>query len=219
MRDAVRTNGHGLPVVSLDIDNTLGDWHSHFLSFAENWIGKPMPDAKEINPGLPLYKFMRITRPTYRECKLAFRQGGYKRWMPAYPGASDLTRNIYRAGAEVYICTTRPFLRLENLDPDTREWLRRNGIKYSGVIFDPLHMRYGKYHELRRQVGDRVCSIADDLPKMLVKAQAIGYPRESLYMRLQPYNHDYSQSFQTFDSLDYLWERIKQDIYQWKGKA
>lgn len=211
MKDAIRTNGHGLPVVALDIDNTLGDYHSHFLEFAEKWIGREMPDPKDINPGLPLYKFMDISKATYREAKLAYRQGGWKRWMPVYPGAADLTRMIQRAGAEVWICTTRPYLRLDNIDPDTREWLRRSRIRYNAVLFGEH-----KYKELKRQAGSRVCAIADDLPELLHSASLQGF--DNLYLRSQPYNNGIHIRFHRFDNLDYLWHRIKEDILIWKGK-
>lgn len=209
---AIRTNGHGLPVVALDIDGHLGDYHGHFLRFAENWIGKPMPDPSEINPGLKLYKFMGVSLRTYRECKLAYRQGGLKRWMPAYPGAAEVTRLIQTAGAEVWICTTRPYLRLDNIDPDTREWLSRNRIRYNAVLFGD-----DKYKELKRQAGDRVCAISDDLPELLSSAWRIGF--SNLYMRDQPYNQGSYIRFQRFSDLDELWGRLKRDIDEWKGKA
>lgn len=190
----MRTNGHGKPVVALDIDGTLGDYHGHFLNFATNYFGVTFPDPKEINPGLPLWKFMQISKERYRECKLAYRQGGLKRWMPAYPGASELATAVRLAGAEVWICTTRPYLRLDNIDPDTREWLRRNEITYDAVLFDTLDGEKGsKYQELKRQAGDRVCTIVEDLPEYLDLAETewppgrgSGFP--GLYLRDQPYN-------------------------------
>lgn len=209
MKDAIRTNGHGLPVVSLDIDNTLGNYHAHFLHFAELWFGKKMPDPMEINPGLPLYKFMRVTKARYREAKLAYRQGGWKRWMPAYPGAADLTAMIRSAGAEVWICTTRPYLRLDNIDPDTREWLRRNRMIYNAILFGE-----DKYTELKRQAGDRVVAVVDDLPEMLQAAKRNGF--NNLYMRSQPYNVGYP--VRSFNDSFQLWTDLKQDILRWKGK-
>ena len=211
MKDAVRTNGHGLPVVALDIDGTLGNYHGHFLEFAANWVGRPMPDASEINPGLPLHKFMGVRLATYRECKLAYRQGGLKRWMPAYPGADELTKLVQQAGAEIWICTTRPYLRLDNIDPDTREWLSRNRIKYNAVLFGEH-----KYRELSRQAGSRVCSIADDLPELLQKASGLGF--SNLYLRSQPYNQGNFPRFTRFDDLGVLWEQIKQDLLKWRNK-
>jgi hypothetical protein len=175
-------NGAGKPVVALDIDGTLGDYHGHFLRFAEGYVGRPMPPAKEINPGLPLYKHMHVSRATYRACKLAFRQGGLKRSMPAYDYAAELTSGLRSSGVEVWICTTRPYLRLDNIDPDTREWLRRSRIQYDAVIFGD-----NKYRELVRQVGiDRVVAIADDLPEQVIKA----YDAKlcPIFLMDQPYN-------------------------------
>jgi hypothetical protein len=212
-------NGAGKPVVALDIDGTLGDYHGHFLRFAEGYVGRAMPGPKEINPGLPLYKHMRVSRVVYRATKLAYRQGGLKRSMPAYPGAADITRNIRRAGGEIWICTTRPYLRLDNIDPDTREWLRRHRIQYDAVIFGD-----NKYRELVRQVGvDRVVAIADDLPEQIVKAGKAGI--DSIYLMDQPYNR-YGSSlgagypFAPFriHSLPALWHEIELQIMKYKGE-
>jgi phosphoglycolate phosphatase-like HAD superfamily hydrolase len=169
-------------IVALDIDGNLGDYHGWFLQFAEMWLGRPMPPADKNTDGVPLYKWMGVSKATYRQCKLAYRQGGLKRGMPCYPGASDLTRSIRKAGAEVWICTTRPYLRLDNIDPDTRHWLRRNGIQYDGVLFG-----HNKYRELARIVGaDKVVAVMDDLPELLAQAAQVGTGLSIL--RDQPYN-------------------------------
>lgn len=176
------TNGEGKPIVALDIDGTLGDYHSHFLWFAENYLGKPMPHPEEINPGLRLHKFMGVTLRAYREAKLAYRQGGIKRWMPCYDGASELTRALRRVGAEVWICTTRPYLRLDNIDPDTREWLRRNRIQYDAILYGD-----DKYRELKRQAGRRVAAVLEDLPELWTEARRL-FPNAFVALRDQPYN-------------------------------
>lgn len=212
----LRTNGHGKPVVALDIDGTMGDYHGHFLRFASGYFDADFPSAEEVNPGLPLYRFMGITKERYRNCKLAYRQGGLKRTMPAYPGAGALTTDIRLNGAEVWICTTRPYLRLDNIDPDTREWLRRNGISYDAVLFDRIEEKGSKYEELRRQAGDRVCAIVDDLPEMLQEANRwYDKPEASLYLRDQPYNR-YSIEWKRVWSPWTAWMDIKHDIERWK---
>lgn len=176
------------PVVALDIDGTLGDYHGHFLRFAAGYCGKSMPPVEEINPGLPLWKHMRVSRRTYRDCKLAYRQGGLKRSMPVFPFASQLTRNIRRLGADIWICTTRPYLRLDNIDPDTREWLRRNRIQYDAVIFGEQ-----KYRELVTQVGlERIVAVADDLPEQALNAAGLGI--KPVFLRTQPYNQYLSEA-------------------------
>jgi phosphoglycolate phosphatase-like HAD superfamily hydrolase len=210
----VTVNGDS-PVVGLDIDGTLGDYHRHFLAFATGWLGKTMPAPEDINPGLPLHRYMRVSKARYRECKLAYRQGGMKRSMPAYPGARELTQHVRKKGAAVWICTTRPYLRLDNIDPDTRAWLRRNGIQYDGVLFGER-----KYAELARIVTPaRVLLVVDDLVECILAAQRAGIAYGLL--RDQPYNryykercnpmcervHSMRQIQQVFDNRLVLWNR------------
>jgi len=168
------------PVVALDIDGTLGDYHGHFIRFAEQYLGRDLPDPYMVTMGVPLYTYLHISKSMYRQIKLAYRQGGMKRSMPVYDGASELTRMIRRNGCQVWICTTRPYLRLDNIDPDTRHWLRRNGIQYDGVLFGDH-----KYRDLRHAVGDRVLFVVDDLPEMLNQAEDLGM---RTVLRKQPYN-------------------------------
>jgi hypothetical protein len=205
----IRTNGHGIPIIALDIDGTLGDYHSHFLWFAENWLNKKMPSPMDLNPGLPLHIFMGVSHEIYRECKLAFRQGGLKRFMPAYPRVAELSRGIREQGAEVWICTTRPYLRLDNIDPDTRDWLARNGIEYDAVLFGDQ-----KYAELKRQAGDRVAGVIDDLPEQCEKAIAEGF---NVAIREQPYNDTWrSPHVSRVNSAGEMMAWCKTKIYQWK---
>jgi hypothetical protein len=178
-------NGAGKPVVAIDIDGTLGDYHGHFLDFAERYFGRSFIAPDAMNPGLRLWEHMEIPLHQYREAKLAYRQGGFKRWMPVYDGAAELTRAVRASGAEVWICTTRPYLRLDNIDPDTREWLGRNGIKYDAVLFGD-----DKYTELVRQVGrSRIAAVLDDLPECLTEAHANDIT--NIYLRDQPYNQHF----------------------------
>jgi len=213
-------SGDGKAVVALDIDGTMGDYHKHFLWFAEKWLGIPMPSATEINPGLPLSKFMGVPHHVYRECKLAYRQGGLKRFMPAYPYAAELTHAIRAEAVEVWICTTRPYLRLDNIDPDTREWLRRNRIEYDAVIFEGL--QFGddeyitKYQDLVRQVGvDRIVAAADDLPEQTADAIINGIQR--VYLRDQPYNRERVVPGVRVLDLEDLWLQLRRDIAEWKS--
>lgn len=200
---------NGKPIVALDIDGTLGDYHGHFLRFAEGWVGRAMPAPSEVNNGLPLYRHMGVSKATYRQCKLAYRQGGLKRSMPAYPGASELSRALRRAGAEVWICTTRPYLRLDNIDPDTRHWLRRNRIQYDAVLWGEH-----KYRDLVKSVGlRRVVAVVDDLPQLAEQAQGVGI--ECVYVRDQPYNR-YSEGHVKVEDLDHAQAAILSDIKRWK---
>lgn len=220
MVETFRTGG-GRPIVAIDIDGTLGDYHSHFLWFAEQWLGYPMPSATEVNPGMRLSTFMGIPHELYRQCKLAYRQGGLKRFMPCYPFASELTQNIRAAGAEIWICTSRPYLRLDNIDPDTREWLRRNEIRYNAVIFEGLLSGGNpstKYADLVYQVGtSRIVAVIDDLPIQTADAKANGIPR--VYIRDQPYNREPDVMGLRVCTLEQFWTNVKVDIEQWKGES
>lgn len=185
-----QTFDNGKPIVGVDLDGSVGDFHGHFLRFAEGYIGRPMPDASDINPGLPLHKFMGVSKSTYRQCKLAYRQGGLKRSMPVYPGARELSVRIRRAGGEVWICTTRPYLRLDNIDPDTRHWLRRHAIQRDAVLWGEH-----KYRTLARTVGaDRIVGVLEDLPGLADQARSVGI---RVYLRDQPYNQGISDELPT----------------------
>jgi len=211
-------SGDGKPVVALDIDGTLGNYHQHFLWFAEQWLGQEMPSSTDINPGLRLSTFMGVPHHVYRECKLAYRQGGLKRFMPVYDYAAELTHNIRQEGVEIWICTTRPYLRLDNIDPDTREWLRRNSIEYDAVIFEGVDFGEGdfvtKYRDLVRQVGvDRIVAAADDLPEQT--ADAIFNGIRKVYLREQPYNRERDVPGERVRDLYQLWLRLRKDIAEW----
>lgn len=216
----MKTNGDGKPIVALDVDGTLGDYHTNFLEFAERYFHEDFTGLIGTdNPGLPLWEWMGLSQRDYRDAKLAYRQGGWKRWMPCYPGAAELTEEIRAAGAEVWLCTTRPYLRLDNVDPDTREWLRRNRIQYDALLFDPAHEEDGtKYHELARQAGPRVAAVVDDLPEMLeasYKAGLCPYPLFGPVLRDQPYNRHYLHNRRA-DSCETIGIYVMQDIERWK---
>jgi len=184
------------PVVAVDIDGTLGDYHSHFLDFAVDYLNVEIPFNYN---GDIRFKdwFLNTTgesERTWYDIKLTYRQGAQKRTMPIYPFAKELCDTVLNQEAELWITTTRPFQRLDNIDPDTRNWLDRHDIVgYTGLIYDE-----DKYHRLREIVGpDRVCAVLDDLigaiheahiyfgPKVPILRQtdwniAIDYPRAAL---------------------------------------
>jgi hypothetical protein len=175
----LKLNGNG-PVFGIDIDGTLGDYHSHFIKFAEAYTGRKLPNAEDINPALPFSRFLGLGKSTYRQIKLAYRQGGMKRSMPCYAGARELTASLRKSGAEVWITTTRPFNQLGNVDPDTRHWLRRNGIQYDNILWGE-----NKYRALSSQAGSRVAGVLEDLPAMIDQAGQLDIPT---VLRSQPYN-------------------------------
>lgn len=174
------------PVIGLDVDGTLAAYHDHFAWFASHWMGKddgvtPWDIADSYDGSRPFYQWLGISKATYRKIKLGYRQSGLKRSMPYFWGARELSSSLRRAGAQVVICTTRPYLHLSNIEPDLREWLRRNRIQY-----DDLILGEHKYRELVRGYGrDNIVGILDDLPEMVRQARDLG-----LYAILhqQPHN-------------------------------
>lgn len=157
------------PVVAVDIDGTLGDYHRHFQMFAEQWLGWT-PEQYLIvgcyDGSRPYREWFceayGVDATTFRAMKLAYRQGGLKRTMPVYEHASGMMRSLARL-CEVWVTTTRPWERYDRVDPDTVEWLRRNDIPYDGLLFDE-HKMFELY---RRVDAGRVVAVLDDEPVVL----------------------------------------------------
>jgi phosphoglycolate phosphatase-like HAD superfamily hydrolase len=164
------------PVVAIDIDGTLGDYHGHFLEFACAYLDRssdpfmggwgPVYDGIE-----PFREWFCVSfgadLATFRAIKLAYRQGAQKRTMPAYPGTRQLILSLRSLGAEVWLTTTRPHDRFDRVDPDTREWLSRNRIDFDALVYDSDD----KYAELVERVGvERVAGVLDDEQEQLARA-------------------------------------------------
>lgn len=159
------------PIVAVDIDGTLGDYHGHLHRFLEDYFNLVVPPTVRYDGSLSYRDWATsvfgVTVREFREAKLAYRQGGMKRSMPVYPGAAPLCHGVREAGAELWITTTRPYLRLDNIDPDTREWLHRNHIDFDGLLFDEA-----KYAALATRVDpERVVAVVDDLGEMVAAAR------------------------------------------------
>lgn len=185
---------HQRPVVGLDIDGTLGEYHGHFLRFARDYLGKPVQFGYD--GSVPLYKWLGISKTTYRQVKLAYRRGGLKRSMPAYAGASSLAHSLRRRGALVAICTTRPYLQLEAVEADTTHWLRRNGIAHDAVITGEH-----KYRDLVKTYGaKRIVFVLDDLPELLRQAESAGIERAWLRFNAHNVRADWTRGVTDLDA-------------------
>ena len=147
-----------LPVVALDIDGTMAVYHDHLLNFMDLYFGRYMKRGWDGSGDWE--DFLGLPRRAYEDAKLAFRQGGFKRWMPAFSDLHTLQSVLYELRVEVWVTTTRPYMRLDSVDPDTREWLSRNRVKYDHLLYDE-----NKYERLYEIVGDRVVAVLEDLPK------------------------------------------------------
>ena len=177
------------PVVALDLDGTLLDYHRHFIRFANQFFGIEVPEDS-YDARMDFHRYFGVSKVSYRECKLAYRRGQLKRSLPLLPPplpqANELVRTLRRRGVGVWLCTTRPYLSHDEVDAATRHNLRRNGIAYDGIIWGEH-----KYRELVRTVGaNRVVAVLDDLPDMCRQAEGLGLP---VAFALRPHNlHQYA---------------------------
>jgi hypothetical protein len=203
------------PIVAIDIDGTLGDYHGHLIRFMQAYLGR--------NGKGPLYdgstkmsewanRIYGIDHKTYEQIKLAYRQGAQKRSMPPYAGIYDVCESIRRPGAELWVTTTRPFLRLDGVDPDTRFWLAHHGISYDGLLYDE-----DKYRVLAERVDtDRVVAVLDDLPEQY-DAAANAFGSHVPILRKQRYNRGVKRSRQAY-SLGAAGILIENAILDWEAQ-
>lgn len=164
-------NHEVLPVVGLDIDGTLAQYHLAVTMFASRYFDRPAPtfpyDGRE-----KFRDYLGLTQAEHREVKVAYYQGGNKRLLKPYLGAVDFVANLRALGVEVWMATTRPWNRLDNIDPDTQEWLRRNNVVIDGLLYGD-----DKYEKLMSIVGkDRLIGVIDDLSEQIDMARALGIP-------------------------------------------
>jgi hypothetical protein len=198
------------PVVALDIDGTMADYHAHFLNFLGTYLGVSEEWWYGYDGSTELSDFLQLDKRTYRDAKLAFRSGGFKRWMPAYPGINDVMEVVEAYDVELWITTTRPWMRLDNIDPDTREWLRRNGISYSGLLFHE-----DKYEILMETVGlERVVFAFDDQWLQVQQAQALGIPA---YLRRTEWNRALPLGPLQLTDLSQAATVIEGKVLAWRG--
>ncbi len=198
------------PVFGIDIDGTIGQYHEHFTRFASAYLGKDLPAAWDYEGG-PFHRHLGLSKTTYRQVKMAYRRGGLKRSMPVYVGAEWLARSIRRRGALVVICTTRPFLQLDNVEPDTLHWLRRNRIQHDGVITGEY-----KYRDLCRQYGmEQVVSVLEDLPALATQAAAVGLTC-NLMKRI--YNLGFQPNGTYCPTIKFATEVLHDQLDEWETK-
>lgn len=202
------------PIVALDIDGTLADYHGHFIKFLEAYLGghRVMRTYRgETGFKEWVCKNYAIDERTWRDVKLAYRQGGQKRSAPVYPYARVLSEKVADQ-AEVWLTTTRPYLRLDAVDPDTRFWLATHGINYHHLLYDK-----DKYDVLAEQVdGERVVAVLDDLPHQYDRAELLFGKGVPILSHTQ-YN-DAEERLHQVHGLDYAWMEIERRLLEWREK-
>lgn len=163
------------PVVAVDIDGTLAQWHRAFMDFLALWdmhVADRYDGSRVWNGVGEFSEWLGMDKKHYQEAKLAFRAGGFKRWMMRVDGAKAFMYELSRLPVEVWLTTTRPWMRLDNVDSDTREWLRRNAIPYDYLMFDE-----DKYGTLIERVDQsRILMVLDDEAVQRDRCAQLGLP-------------------------------------------
>jgi hypothetical protein len=190
------------PVVSVDIDGVLGEYHDHFVNFAQWYTGETL---RWDYPGEPLEfsEHLRLRKELYREIKMAYRQGGMKRSMPLRPGARLFMDHLSKIDVEVWIATTRPWQRLDNIDPDTRHWLDRNTLTYEYMIYGE-----DKYSQLTQLVDrERLIMIVEDEYTQCGRAQDLTdmstvWQPDSVHTSAMPWPNQFKTFFELTKIID-----------------
>jgi hypothetical protein len=180
-----------LPIVAFDIDGTLGDYHGHLHKFAADYLASDRDEAlslfNQLNdydgsvPHGEWFDANGISRETFRQIKLAYRQGSMKRTMPAFDGAIKVVQRLQNQEVEIWLTTTRPYLRLDNVDPDTRWWIEKHGVPFNYMLYDEC-----KYQELAHRVDrTRVVAVVDDLDEMYDDAYDVFGPGVPILYKTQ----------------------------------
>lgn len=159
------------PVVAVDIDGTLAEYHMALARFAAEFLDTPtFLEGVPYRGDIPYAEWFTGTfdcdRTTFRQIKLAYRQGGMKRLQKPIIGGQTFVDSLRAEGAEVWLTTTRPHDRFDRVDPDTREWCRRHGINFDGLLYDG-----DKMERLADIVWpERVVAVVDDQVNVLQEA-------------------------------------------------
>lgn len=210
-------------MVAIDIDGTLAPFHEHFLNFAHDYLGGRFSSTTHqvgVWSGYDGTVGFRdwfcdtfsISTAQWKDIKLAYRQGGMKRTMPAYRHGVELTRYVAGQGAELWLTTSRPAYRLDNIDPDTQEWCRRNFVQFDYMLYDD-----DKYERLAERVDPaRVVAVLDDLPEMYDAALVRFGPDVPILAKSQ-WNRGVNRKYEVpVDTLQKSALLIGQRILNWK---
>lgn len=165
-----KCGGRVTPVFVSDIDGTLGDYYSHFRDFAEGYWCRPM--HRDWNGVGNWEDHLGMTQQEYRQTKLAYRQGGMKRNLPLYGDTLTFMDRLNEMGVDIWLATTRPYQRLDNIDPDTKFWVDKHGWTIAGLLYGD-----DKFQQICQAVDpSRIIGVVDDLVENLLQAAMLGLP-------------------------------------------
>lgn len=200
------------PVVVFDIDGVLGDYHGFFQDFAEGYLDQKFNESAYdgSEPHRDWYGRQGVSVEVFRTMKVAFRQGSYKRTMPPHRRVIQTVHKTKSKGAEIWLCTQRPYLSFDNIDHDTRAWLDRHGVPFDYMLYHEE-----KYDQLEQRVSKhRVVAIVDDTPEMYDEASRVfGEDIPILYKGI--YNRAVTRPTEAGGPNE-LWQQIRERIEHWE---
>lgn len=170
-------------VVGMDIDGTLARYHRHYVDFVEMYDNHQTGTLPRRWDGVGEFRdLLGLSKKEHHDRKLAFRAGGFKRWMPKFDNVVRMMVGLENLGVEVWVTTTRPWMRMDNVDTDTVEWLKRWSIPYHHLLFD--EDKYGRLCELVDP--ERIVAIVDDEEEQRDRCAALRLP---FALRSTEWNH------------------------------
>ena len=169
------------PIIITDIDGTLGDWRSAFISWSKSQGIKP--EITDPVTSLMLDSDLSIRYPNYYLLKEQFERGGGYRHILPYADAQDTLRKLQTEyNAFVIAVTARPVDRYHRIWYDTWTWLSSNRF-----WVDQLHMSAEPRILLADELnGNRDVILWEDDPGLMLRAANSG-------IRVFARKHGYNQ--------------------------
>lgn len=161
-----------MPIIAIDIDDTLNDWQARCVSYANTYTGvvKRFDDMREYG----ISKFFGWDQAQ----RLAFWQRyeleSYRR-AAVRPGAAAVIRAWKQAGWYIVILTARPWR--PETEAVTRAWLQENDIVYDELVFEPDKASFCRHRQ--------VAVLVEDAPHNVLPCVDAGV---KVFMPRQPYN-------------------------------
>lgn len=184
------------PVVAVDIDGTLAQYHAFYTKFVAAYKDIPEDQMPQQWDGMGEFRdLLGLTQHEHHQMKVAFRAGGFKRWMPKFDGAFSIMTELKSLGCEIWVTTTRPWMRMDNVDTDTVEWCRRHGIEYHHILFD--EDKYGRLVELVDP--ERIVGVLDDEWEQIERCEELRLP-----VSLRSTRWNFGVTYQSM--VDNLWD-------------
>lgn len=159
------------PIVALDVDGVLADYHGHLHWFAELYLQRKVPlDWGTANGEFD--KAMHLTKEEYRQIKLCYVHSGLRRAMPLKDSlASSLCREVRRSGCQLWLCASKPWKQTLPVDHDLMFWLDLHRIEADAILFGD-----NKYEQLVTAAQAPIICAVDDLPEQVERAIGLDIP-------------------------------------------